>query len=60
MLKPLLNLLYNPSRFHKYPKNMGSISGQGATDTKEVNRNIKRYRDKCKKILDNVCKGIFP
>ena len=26
----------------------------------EVNRNIKRYRDKCKKILDNVCVGKFP
>ena len=44
----------------KYPTNMGAISGQGATDTKEVNRTIKRYRKNADKILDNVCKGIFP
>lgn len=41
-------------------KKMGSITGQGATDTKEVNRSIKRYRKNADKILDNVCKGIFP
>ena len=29
-------------------------------EIKEVNRNIKRYRDKCKRILDNVCVGKFP
>ena len=41
-------------------KNMGSITGQGATDTKEQNRTMKRYRKNADKILDNVCKGIFP
>ncbi len=44
----------------KYPTNMMSISGQGATETKEVNRTIKRYRNQAETILKYVCEGKFP
>tara|TARA_B100001093_G_C26453500_1_gene853351 strand:+ start:62 stop:559 length:498 start_codon:yes stop_codon:yes gene_type:complete len=44
----------------KYPTNMMSISGQGATETKEVNRTIKRYKNQTETILKNVCEGKFP
>ena len=41
-------------------KNMGSFTGKTVKEKKEVNRMVKRYRTNAEKILDNVCKGIFP
>ena len=44
----------------KYPNKMMSITGQGATETKEVNRTMKRYRKQSEDILQNVCECQFP
>ena len=41
-------------------KKMGSFTGKTVKEKKEVNRMVKRYRTNAEKILDNVCKGIFP
>ena len=41
-------------------KNMSSITGKGAIDTKEMNRTMKRYKKQAETILDNVCDCKFP
>ena len=45
----------NIDSFFTTDKDMGK-----GVEIKVINKNIKRHRDGCKKILDNVCVGKFP